>query len=201
MIIFGTRAAQIKSVLSKQAVCPNCNEKGSIIISVFRKHAHIFWIPMFPIGKRGISQCQNCKNVLSTKEMPNSIRNEYSKLKDENKGSLWQFSGLALFAILISWAFYQSGENEKLEQQYLATPKRGDVYEYKIEGGFYSTLKVIEVNNDSLLVVPNDYEIDKMSKLYKIDKDENYSEEFSFKIAKKEIETMYNSGEIFDINR
>ena len=60
---------------------------------------------------------------------------------------------------------------------------------------------MIEVNNDSLLVVPNDYEIDKMSKLYKIDKDVNYSEEFSFKIAKKEIETMYNSGEIFDINR
>ena len=133
--------------------------------------------------------------------MPDSIRNEYIKLKEENKGALWQFSGLALFAILISWAFYQSGENEKLEQQYLAFPKSGDVYEYKIEGGFYSTLKVIEVNNDSLLVVPNDYEIDKMSKLYKIDKDENYSEEFSFKIAKKEIETMYNSGEIFDINR
>lgn len=60
---------------------------------------------------------------------------------------------------------------------------------------------MIEVNNDSLLVIPNNYEIDKMSKLYKIDKDENYSEEFSFKIAKKEIETMYNSGEIFDINR
>ncbi|MFC0579623.1 hypothetical protein [Mesonia mobilis] len=40
-----------------------------------------------------------------------------------------------------------------------------------------------------------------MSKLYKIHKDENYSEEFSFKIDKKEIETMYNSGEIFDINR
>ena len=77
MIVFGTRAAHIKSVLSKQAVCPNCNEKGSIIISVFRKHAHIFWIPMFPIGKRGISQCQNCKNVLSTKEMPDSIRNKY----------------------------------------------------------------------------------------------------------------------------
>ncbi len=200
MIIYGSKAVHLKTVQSKASTCPSCGTQGSLAISVFRKHAHVFWIPLFPIGKKGISQCQHCKNVLETKEMPEPIKREYENLKNETKGPIWQFAGLGLIAILIAWGNYRSGEDKKVELEYIKSPQIGDVYEYKTETGSYSTLKVVRISSDSVFVSPNEYEITQMSKLYKIDKSENYSE-LSYGISKINLNDMYDLGDIFDINR
>lgn len=200
MIIYGSKAVHLKTASSKTATCPSCGTQGSLTFSVFRKHAHIFWIPLFPIGKKGVSQCQHCKNVLEMKEMPEPIKREYENLKSETKGPIWQFAGLGLIAILIVWGTYASEEDKKQELKYIANPQKGDIYEYRIETGSYSTLKVVSVTNDSVFVSPNEYEIGKMSKIYKIDKPENYSD-LSYGISKIKLNEMYNSGGIFDINR
>ncbi len=99
MIIYGSKAVHLTSEQSK-ATCPSCNTKGSLIVSVFRRHAHIFWIPLFPIGKKGFSQCQHCKNVLEEKEMPEPIKTEYNELKKSARGPFWQYIGLILFFVL-----------------------------------------------------------------------------------------------------
>lgn len=200
MIIYGSKAVHLKTAQSKTATCPSCGTQGSLTISVFRKHAHVFWIPLFPIGKKGVSQCQHCKNVLETKEMPEPTKREYENLKNETKGPIWQFAGLGVIAILIAWGSYASGEDKKLELEYIKSPQIGDIYEYKIETGSYSTLKVVSVTNDSVFVSPNEYEISRMSKIYKIDKPENYSG-VSYGFLNSKIKEMYDSGEIFDINR
>ncbi|WP_299900212.1 zinc-ribbon domain-containing protein [uncultured Aquimarina sp.] len=101
MIIYGSKSVHLKSERSEISVCPNCGTQGSLVLSVYRRHAHIFWIPLFPIGKKGLSQCQHCKNVLYTKEMPLSIRKEYDLLKNKAKGPLWQFAGLGILIITI----------------------------------------------------------------------------------------------------
>lgn len=200
MVIYGSKAVHLKSAQSKTATCPSCGTQGSIVLSVYRKHAHIFWIPLFPIGKKGVSECKHCKNVLKSNEMPDTIKNEYINLKNDAKGPVWQFAGLAIFAILVMWIGYSSGENEKLELEYISAPTKGDIYEYKVETGSYSTLKVISVSNDSVFVSPNEFEINKRSKLYKIDKPENYSQ-LPYGISKNKLKEMYDSGNIFDINR
>lgn len=200
MIIFGIRSAHIHSEPINGATCPSCGSQGTLSIHVYRNHAHVFWVPMFPIEKKGFSQCQHCKNVLEPKEMPNAIKAEFEQVKSNSKGPIWQFSGLGLFAILIAVAVYANNENSKLDLEYLQTPQVGDVYEYKIESGRYSTLKVVEVAGDSVFVSPNDYEINKRTKLDEIDKAENYGE-LSYSISTKELKEMYDSGEIFDVNR
>lgn len=200
MIIYGSKVVHLKTVNSKTATCPSCNTKGSINISVFRRHAHIFWIPLFPIGKKGMSECSHCKNVLKTKEMPERIKNEYLQLKSDTKGPLWQFAGLALIIVFIAWGIYTSEEQNKLEKVYINAPKKGDVYKYKIKTGVYSTLKVVNVTKDSVFVSPNDYEINSMSKIYKIDKSENYPD-YSYGISNNELKNMYESGKIYGINR
>ena len=200
MIIYGTKAVHLNSARAESVLCTNCSTKGSIIISVFRQHAHIFWIPLFPIGKKGVSQCANCKNTYTSSEMPQSIKAEYNKIKGDVKGPIWQFAGLVIIAIVVALGNYRSGENEKLNEVYLNEPQVGDVYEYKVENGNYSTYKVIEVVQDSVYVSPNEYEITKSSKLYKIDKEENYAD-FYYAFSKQEIKDMYSSKEIMDINR
>ena len=200
MIVYGSRAVHLKTVQSHKATCANCDTQGSIIISVFRKHAHIFWIPLFPIGKRGVSQCQHCKNTLESGSMPESIKREYTNLKEDAKGPYWQFSGLGLILAFFLYSSYSGGENKKITLDYISAPVKGDVYEYKMEEGDYSTLKVIAVTNDSVFVSPNEYAINRISKIYKIDKPENYSE-LSYGIGKDRLKEMYESGDVFDINR
>ncbi len=200
MIIYGSKAVHVKSKESKTTTCPSCGTLGSVILSVYRRHAHIFWIPLFPIGKKGISQCQHCKNILKTKEMPVRIKKEYDLLKKDAKGPIWQFTGLGLMIALIVAAGYVNSEDKKLDLEYISTPMKGDVYEYQIESGSYSTLKIMRISNDSVFVVPNAYEIGIRSGIYKIDKPENYSE-MVYGISKNELKTMYEAGEIFDIER
>ena len=66
---------------------------------------------------------------------------------------------------------YSNGEAKKKELEFVANPVVGDVYKYKTEKQNYSTLKVTSVTADSVFVSPNEYETDKMSGIYKIDKD------------------------------
>lgn len=200
MVVYGTKAININSVQSETTTCDNCNSKGTITIDIFRKHAHIFWIPVFPFGKVGESECSNCKNILEPKEMPEQLKREYDSIKSVSKGPVWQFAGLSLIAILFAFGYYSSGEHKKLELQYLKTPLAGDVYSYKGENGNFSTLKVVSVSSDTVFVSPNDYEIDKRSKTYTIDKPENYPELF-YGISIDDINKRYASNEIYDIDR
>tara|TARA_B110000211_G_C13895466_1_gene471477 strand:+ start:387 stop:848 length:462 start_codon:yes stop_codon:yes gene_type:complete len=146
MVIYGSRAVHINSVQSETTTCESCDSRGSLTINIFRKHAHIFWIPFFPFSKIGESECSHCKNVLEPKEMPEQLKREYDSIKSVSKGPVWQFAGLGLVAILIVYGNYASGINEKEELEYLNTPLTGDVYKYKTETGDYSTLKVVSVS-------------------------------------------------------
>lgn len=132
--------------------------------------------------------------------MPEALKMQYKNIKGEAKGPIWQFSGLLVLALLIGFAIYSGGKDKENTQLYLSAPAVGDIYEYKADNGSYSTMKLEKVTSDSLYLSLNDYEISKKSRLYKIDKDENYSE-ITYGYSKNEISQMQKEGIIFDINR
>jgi hypothetical protein len=200
MIIFGSRSIHVNTEQLKNTDCPNCQSKESLIISIYRRHAHVFWIPVFPLGKFGISHCNHCKQALRSYEMPSYIKSEFNRVKKVSRGPAWQFSGLILFALLIVFAGFASKSDRASEKIYLETPLVGDVYEYKLAYKQYTTMKIMKVTHDSIFVSLNDFEINKSSRMYKIDKPENYSKTL-YGYSKKEISDMYNSKIIFDINR
>ena len=136
MIVYGSNSKHLKTEQSKHTTCPNCETKGSLVFSVYRRHAHVFWIPLFPIGKVGASQCQNCQNVLEKGEMPKDIKAEYQAFSETAKGPIWQFSGLVLIAALVIWIKFSIDEDTKTEQQYISSPQIDDIYEYKIKEAF-----------------------------------------------------------------
>ncbi len=200
MIIFGSGSAHVKTEKARNATCGNCKNQGTISFSVFRKHAHIFWIPMFPLHKTGASQCGHCQQVLKPNEMPEPLKREYQTFKTDVKGPIWQFSGLVLLACLIAFAGYSSRKDNDNTISYLARPAKGDIIEYRTETNQFSTMKVIEVMQDSILVSLNSYEIARSSKIHKIDKHENYADDY-YTIAKTELQTMHSEGTLLDINR
>lgn len=198
MIIYGTRATHLKSGQLSHVACPNCGTTGSITASVFAKHAHIFWIPFFSIGRTGASQCQHCKQVLKENEMPASVGAAYRHLENETRVPIWNFAGLALVAVLIGYGSYASGETAKKEQAYLNDPIPGDLYEVKIDGN-YTTFRIEAVHSDSLLVSWNNYAVNKTTGLNDIEKDENYAEPVS--LARTEVAALKSGNGIYHIYR
>jgi hypothetical protein len=201
MIFYGTKASTIKNGQIINVDCPNCETNSSMIYSVFGKYAHIYWIPLFPIKKITVTECNNCKKTFEYKELPQAIQTKLDreKEKDGAKTPIWMFSGLFIIATLVAFGIYSSGETEKKEAEYLKAPKVGDIYRFESNPGFYSTMKVESILKDSLHVFINKVETNKTSGIDDIDKPENYSEIYGY--SKAEIIKMYKDKEIYEINR
>jgi len=200
MIVYGTKTTHLSTTQALTETCTNCNTTGEMYINVYSRYAHIFWIPLFHTGKIVESTCDNCKQTLAYKKMPEQLKLEATNAKSSVKTPIWQFVGLVLIAVVILWANYQNSQNKLENEAFISTPAIGDVYEYKVEKGSYSTLKVIEVTNDSVFVTENEFVINKSNKLHTIDKPENYSD-LMLGVSKVEVKNMFTSGEIFDVNR
>ena len=198
MIVYGSRSKELaKDILTDQ--CPNCGKQNSIDMHVFQKYAHVFWIPIFPMGKTGVCQCDHCKQVLSLKEMPASLVISYNNLKEKAKTPIWMFSGLALLAILITIGIISGKKNDEKNAKLILSPKAGDIFEIKVNNSQYTLYKVNEVLGDSVFVQINDYETNKVTGLNDLKK-EAYSEEV-MGFSKAELKQMLEKGEIIDIER
>ena len=100
MIIYGWRATQVANESIAES-CPSCKNQNALQMFVFQRYAHIFWIPMFPIGKSGASQCGHCKQVLKSKQMPADVKLAYENVAAQAKIPYWTFAGLAIIAVLV----------------------------------------------------------------------------------------------------
>lgn len=201
MIVYGTRGKELAKELVSQK-CPNCDTQNSVELHVFQQYAHIFWIPFFPIGKKGISQCNNCKQVLQSKQMPPGLADTYDRLRAQEKTPVWMFSGLALLAVLIVAAAITSKQKDEKNTALIAAPHQGDVFEVKTKANQYTLYKVAEIKGDSAYLQLNNYETNKISGLsdLKVKGDAAYTEEI-FSFSKAELKEMLQKGEIIDIQR
>lgn len=200
MVIYGTRPVAIGEESGGVCACPSCADRNNMSFIFHRSHFHVFWIPMFPLKLKGVAVCSACETVFEPKEMSSSLKLDFDNAKLKLKKPIWQFTGLGLIAILILMAQYSSYQNERDEQVYLAAPEVNDVYYCTSSERLYSTMRVDSVSSDSVFVCPNMYEIDKKSKVYRIDKVINYPA-FKYGISKSTITEMYNRDEIFKIER
>lgn len=198
MIIYGTKAHPLKSDLLPNETCTNCNTKGKIVMSIFSKYAHIFWIPIFPVGRVGVSTCMNCQQTLVSKDMPMYLKMQYEQTVPQTKVPWWTWSGLGLIAILIGSAVYANKLDDENYKKYIAAPQAGDLYSFKTEDG-YSMMRVAEVRPDSLLIQFNEYIVDKKSGIQEL-KTKDF-DSLAVWIDRGMIKAMYDSSKIFQVER
>lgn len=200
MIVYGSRSTHLKSDKLRNVTCPNCQTKDSLTASTYGRHAHIFWIPLFPMGKTGIFECQHCHKGFKKNELGEDGKLAYKNFLTDVKTPLWKFSGLGIIALLFCWGAFSSKMTEDKVAELVESPAMYDKYTFKTETNSYSTFKVVEVFADSIYVNHNDYEIDRVSSISKIDKEENYPDDI-YVISTDEILEMYAAGDIEDIER
>lgn len=200
MILIGTKSTHLTSVKASNRYCAACQKYETLILNVFRIQIHLFGIPIFPIAKTGNAFCQDCKKVLHEEAMSELILHDYLLIKNNTKGPTWQLSvGLLFLGAVIALSLLNTSTNQT-ELEYLASPIKGDVYEYLIDGTQYSTMKIIAVSADSLYIALNKHSIDEISHIDWIDKVENYQKN-AMAFERQKINDMYNSGKILQINR
>ena len=201
MIFYGSKASKIKEGTLSNTKCPDCEDGRSMRYTIFGKYAYLYWIPMFPIGKENILECNSCKRTYKLKELPNQVKEKFKLEKADAKYPLWYFSGLAVLAVIIAFLVYSGKQNAENEKRYIEDPAVGDVYALETpQKGYYSTMKINKITTDSIFVIYNDVSIDKKSKTYKIDKPENYNTEFDG-YSKTEIKSLFANGTIYDVDR
>jgi len=199
MIIYGTRATPLKSLQLTNEVCANCNTKGSIVLSVFSKYVHIFWIPTFPIGRTGVSTCTNCQQTLVKKDMSMLLKLDYEQAVAQTRVPVWTWTGLGLIALLIIGGISSNNLDKANYIRYVNAPAVGDIYQYMAAEKSYTLLKVISVSADSVTVQFNDYETDSKFDAYKL-KEKPFGD-FAASFSKADIVSMYNAGTIYAVER
>lgn len=201
MIIYGTKAKLLKAEITSDP-CPNCNTANNIQMNVFQRWAHIFWIPFFPIGKTGVSQCLHCRQVLKLKEMPASLKLSYDNLKTQTKIPVWTFAGC--FLIVIGSIFFYISEKQKVKKvnQLVLSPQKNDVFHIKLKNDHYTLYKVNKVSGDSVYLALNKYEVDREDGLDDIAaKGDTGYDSAQEGIAKPFLVEMAKEGAILDIER
>ena len=198
MIIYGSKSTELAKKNLREK-CPSCGTENSVTLYVFQKYAHIFWIPVFPLNKLGVSECSHCKQVLEHAKFSPALATGYKDAKAETKTPIWTFSGIAVFVALVSLGIYNDKKTGERNAQLILTPQSGDLFEVKTEDSQYTLYKVDDVIGDSVFIRVNTYETNKRTGLGDL-KTKDYSE-LTYGFTKVELKNMLEKGEILDIER
>ena len=201
MIFYGSSSSRLKDGRLSNVTCPNCNEQTSMNYSVFGKYAYIYWIPIFPLGKTNVLECNTCKRTYKLKELPEQIKHKFEL--EKHKGiPLKHFTGLAIIGALIAWFSYSSAKDKALEAEYIKAPQIGDIYRASgSQKHWYTTAKVFNLTTDSIYLVFNDYEVDQKSGISDINKKANYNSENAEGFTLEQLQLLYADEVIYQIDR
>ena len=201
MIFYGTNSSRLKTGQLRHVTCPNCENQTSMNYNVFGKYAYLYWVPVFPLSKENMLECNSCKKTFKLKELPEQIQQKFD-LEKHRGVPIFHFSGLIVIGLIITWFSYSNSNDKKLEALYIKSPQVGDIYsiESSTNNGYYTTMKIINVTKDSIDYIFNDYEIDKKYKINKI-KNNSYNAFIIESISKDYLKILYEEKTIYKIYR
>ncbi|GAB3238533.1 hypothetical protein GCM10027346_31260 [Hymenobacter seoulensis] len=169
-------------------------------VSVFGRYAHVYWIPLFPIGKTGASECGHCRQVLEPKQMEPSLKQAFEGVKQNAKVPLWHFAGLGLVVLIVGWGLVVGSKNREQNQTLITAPHKGDLYHIRTENGHYSLMKVHEVAGNSVKLLANNYEMENETNVEELNKPENFAAD-PVELTRYDLKIMLEKEEIVDVER
>ena len=198
MVLVGVKDSNIKNGELLDSKCPECESINSLKFSIYKRYTHITTIPLFPVGKYVNIECSNCKEFF---DYPDLNENGQLQLKNEKlKNPIWMYSGSII--LFLSICFYVNNYIDLKNESavLIKTPTKGDIYHLRFSNGYYSSMKIDKVTNDSIYTTQNDFEVYLPYEIKDIDKPENYSK-IKNNYSKIEIAKRYKEGKIIEISR
>jgi hypothetical protein len=205
--------------------CPECGKNN--FAHVYRNnYMHVFWIPMFAIGRESVLVCTNCQKVIEGRELSEKMRVDIRDRKEKPRYPYHHFFGvialLVVGAIFSVMGFAAAQGDKKL----IAAPVIGDYYvidnasikEKLIAGGVkkealddiesgYCVTRIDRIDGETCtLAVGNAYYSSYSRAGRDISKDEvrtdkEYFTDIHLPYSREELVALYRSGSIKDVER
>lgn len=193
LIFFGTRRIRIRTFTDVSTPCPICEEYHKQC-SIYQPCFHIFWIPVFPIGRKYIiTTCSKCNSQYKIVQHP-----ELSATRTP----IYMFSVLILFAVIIAFSFFSAHRSSKKTAEYIQNPAVGDIYLMRdtIDGDrYYYFSKIFLIENDSVFMQTSAYNYSKYTS--SMDKKDYYVEEYLYPVHKDDLKKWHDKKMIRKIER
>ncbi|OON68460.1 hypothetical protein [Hymenobacter sp. CRA2] len=201
MVVIGYTSTHLRTAKVPEAPCPACGQAGAVRLRVFGRYAHLSGIPIFTLGKTGHLHCNYCQVVLKPRELPATHRSHWQALKNRVRTPSWHFAWFMVAATVAfgnwahgAWQLYQ-GETR------LAHPHVGDVYRIRSEApGYFTLLKVVEVNGNSVRLRQNAYESNIEADFRQLNKPANYEPD-PFDLTQLDLQIMQQQHELLAVER
>lgn len=94
MIIYGRRATTLHQQDVHGITCNHCQNADIQRVTVFGKFAHVYWVPLFPMGKETVAECQHCKKTIPYSAFNLDLQQASAAIRTRVKTPLWNWSGL-----------------------------------------------------------------------------------------------------------
>ena len=105
-MIFGFRSSKIGTFNVDNTSCNHCQELSTQQVSVFGRYFHVFWIPVFPLGRKSVSECVNCKKTIKKGAFSPELKAAFNEQKSSVKRPFWHYIGSLILAALIGLVIY-----------------------------------------------------------------------------------------------
>ncbi|WP_046757931.1 hypothetical protein [Kordia jejudonensis] len=204
MIVYGTGSKDIGTRKIQGAKCPNC-ESTEMCVNVTSNYAQVFWIPIFPMSKKFLSVCLHCDQVLEKKEMPQQLKDKIDMEKHHFKTPIYLFSGLAIIALLVVYAFYASGKHDEELAANVKNLEAKDVVVFKVSSKEYTFAEVNKKSNDTIYLNYSSYTYEgrkPSESKYKKEKatiSDFYSYDDTYYFTQSEIDSLHQIEELVEI--
>jgi hypothetical protein len=100
LFFFGTGTSLINSFELAGVSCVNCGTRNSVVITVYSRYLHLFWLPVLPLGKSSVSKCRHCQQVFEAKQMPPAYREPALEAQQQARIPVTNYLALAVVGVL-----------------------------------------------------------------------------------------------------
>jgi hypothetical protein len=200
MKVFGRRSSLLLSTAAATR-CEACGTAEALRLSVVGRYVHAFGLPLFALGKTGAGQCSHCGQMLRAQELPAPLQPQLTALLPRAKEPVWHSAGV-LVAGALALGLWSGGVWQRYQNQsFLHHPHVGDLYHIRSEApGYYTLLKVEEVNGNSVRLRQNNYETDVEAELPDLNTPKNYAPE-PFDLTQLDLQIMQVQRELVAVER
>jgi predicted nucleic-acid-binding Zn-ribbon protein len=198
MILVGIRDSNVKNGKVTNEKCPKCEAENALHFSIFKRYTHLTLIPLFPVGKYVNIQCNNCSQTFDYEDLSKNIQEQLRNQK--LKSSIWMFTGSIILALFVIYTINNYIQKKDETSVLIKNPIINDVYNLKFSNGYYSSMRIDKVINDSVYTTHNDFNAYLPYEIDDIDKPENYSNR-KVHYSKQDIIKLYEEDEIIEIKR
>lgn len=202
LFIIGTKSYNIKNGQIDNFNCPKCSKITALNYSVYKRYTYLTLIPLFPVDKEVYTACDSCSEIMELELLSKDFQTKIEILKKDSsiKTPFWMYTGIIILIGFAIFGIYSFLKTDEISKTYIKNPKMDDVLNIKLSNGYYSTIRIEKVTQDSVFGISNDYQVDLPFDRDEIDKPENYTNS-RIQYSKKEIIRLYEKGEISSIKR